>query len=132
QATRGSGQIGPRLTAPVIRFNLNPAPDFANAMTTESASSPSAPASAKTAAAEPGAISPAQAQLVLDVTRMLAVTTDLDALLTHIAQAACGLLDCERASIFLYDQATNRLCTKVALQTTEIRVPCTAGIVGAA
>src|SRR5438552_17381722 len=63
---------------------------------------------------------------------MLAVTTDLDALLTHIAQAACGLLDCERASIFLYDHATNQLCTKVALQTTDIRVPSTAGIVGAA
>ena len=77
-------------------------------------------------------ISPAQAKLVLDVTRMLAVTTDLDALLTHIAQAACGLLDCERASIFLHDPATNQLCTKVALQTTEIRVPSSAGIVGAA
>jgi phosphoserine phosphatase len=77
-------------------------------------------------------ISPAQAKLVLDVTRMLAVTTDLDALLTHIAQAACGLVDCERASIFLHDSATNQLCSKVALQTTEIRVPSSAGIVGAA
>src|SRR6266550_1499590 len=77
-------------------------------------------------------ISPAQARLVLDVTRMLAVTTDLDALLTHIAQAACGLLDCERASIFLHDNATNQLCTRVALQTNEIRVPASAGIVGAA
>ena len=65
------------MTASVIRFTLNPAPDFANAMTTESASSPSAPAAAKTAGAEAGAISPAQAKLVLDVTRMLAVTTDL-------------------------------------------------------
>src|SRR5262245_57469550 len=77
-------------------------------------------------------ISPQQASLVLDVSRMLAVTTDLDALLTHIAQAACGLLDCERASIFLHDESADQLCTKVALQTSEIRVPTTAGIVGAA
>src|SRR3954451_21563716 len=77
-------------------------------------------------------ISPAQARLVLDVSRMLAVTTDLDTLLTHIAQAACGLLTCERASIFLHDENTNQLCTKVALQTTEIRVAASAGLVGAA
>ena len=62
-------------------------------------------------------ISPQQASLVLDVSRMLAVTTDLDALLTHIAQAACGLLDCERASIFLHDENADQLCTKVALQS---------------
>ena len=93
-------------------------------MTTDSVSSTS------TAPVTP--ISPAQAKLVLDVTRMLAVTTDLDALLTAIAQAACGLLDCERASIFLHDPSTNQLFSRVALQTNEIRVPSSAGIVGAA
>src|SRR5215218_1598759 len=87
-------------------------------------------AAASTTGSHP--ISPHQASLVLDVSRMLAVTTDLDTLLTHIAQAACGLLDCERASIFLHDENTDQLCTKVALQTSEIRVPTTAGIVGAA
>src|SRR4051794_25270756 len=94
-------------------------------MTTDSPSS-------NAAAAYVTPISPAQAKLVLDVTRMLAVTTDLDTLLMYIAQAACGLLDCERASVFQFDPITNQLVTRVALQTTEIRVPSSAGIVGAA
>ena len=80
---------------------------------------------------EIGAISAERLRLVLDVTRMLAVTTDLDALLQHIAEAATSLLGCERASIFLHDSATSQLWTKVALQSAEIRVPSTAGIVGA-
>ena len=63
------------------------------------------------AASDISAISAAQAKLVLDVTRMLAVTTDLDALLHHIANAACEILRCERASIFLHDAATNELKT---------------------
>src|SRR5437762_2209530 len=84
------------------------------------------------AASEIGPISAEQAKLVLDVTRMLAVTTDLDALLHHIATAACQILHCERASIFLHDPATNELKTRVALQTMEIRVPSNVGIVGAA
>src|SRR6266550_2061145 len=89
---------------------------------------------AATPSAEPviGSISAEQAKLVLDITRMLAVTTDLDALLKRIAEACCELLGCERASIFLHDAGTNQLWTKVALQTSEIRVPSTAGIVGCA
>src|SRR5688572_9346965 len=83
-------------------------------------------------AAEIGAISAEQAKLVLDVSRMLAVTTDLDPLLQRIAESACALLNCERASIFLHDADTNELWTKVALQTSEIRVPAAAGVVGAA
>lgn len=78
------------------------------------------------------AISPEQTRLVLNMTRMLAATTDLDMLLMHIAQAACKLLDCERASIFVHDRENDQLWTKVALQTSEIRVPASAGIVGAA
>jgi phosphoserine phosphatase len=77
-------------------------------------------------------ISPAQLKLVLDVTRSLVVTTDLDMLLKYIAEATCELLQCERASIFLHDPMRAQLWTKVALQTSEIRVPDTAGIVGAA
>src|SRR5262245_15530254 len=65
---------------------------------------------------------------------MLTVTTDLDALLTRIAEAACAMLDCERTSIFLHDPTTGELWTKVALGmgSKVIRVPQTAGIVGAA
>jgi sigma-B regulation protein RsbU (phosphoserine phosphatase) len=78
------------------------------------------------------AISPQQMKGVLDLSRMLAVTTDLNALLEHICHAATQMLDCERASIFLHDPATNELWTKVATQSKEIRVPSTAGIVGQA
>jgi phosphoserine phosphatase len=80
--------------------------------------------------AEPCSITPEQVKLVLNVSRLLAVTTDLDSLLQQIAEAATGLLDAERASIFLYDPSTDQLWTKVALQSAEIRVPSHAGIVG--
>ena len=86
---------------------------------------------ASASTSEIGSISAEQARLVLDVTRMLAVTTDLDALLEHIARAACELLSCERASIFLHDPDTGELWTKVALQSSEIRIPANAGIAGA-
>lgn len=79
-------------------------------------------------------VSPAQLTQLLEVTRRLTVTTDLDALLSHIAQAACTMLGCERASIFLHDDVANQLWTKVAIgmENKEIRVPAAAGIVGAA
>jgi len=70
--------------------------------------------------------------MILDLSRMLAVPTDLDTLLCKIAEYCTQLLNCERASIFLHDPATQQLWTKVALGSNEIRVPCTAGIVGAA
>jgi phosphoserine phosphatase RsbU/P len=71
-----------------------------------------------------------QVRLVLDVSRLLAVPTELDPLLSRIAEITTVLLDCERASIFLYDKVSNELWTKVALGSREIRVPCHAGIVG--
>ncbi len=67
---------------------------------------------------------------VLDVTRLLAVTSDLDVLLRRIAEATCALLACERASIWLHDAEQNQLWTRVALGSGEIRVPAGAGIVG--
>src|SRR4051812_18586224 len=75
-------------------------------------------------------ISADQFRQILDVSRMLAVTTELDTLLVRIAEAAVALLDCERASIFLHDEITDELCSAVALQSGEIRVPSSAGIVG--
>src|SRR5687768_689257 len=82
----------------------------------------------------PGAITAEQMRLVLDVSRMLSVTADLDPLLTYINEAVAALLACERASIFLYEPATDELWTKVALglDGREIRIPAGAGIVGAA
>ncbi len=78
----------------------------------------------------PTSISTAQMKRVLDVTRLLTVTADLDLLLTRIAEATCDMLACERASIFLHDPTTDELWTKVALQSREIRVPASMGIVG--
>ena len=77
-----------------------------------------------------GGITAQQMSLVLDVSRMLSVTADLDLLLHAIAQAVTALLDCERASIFLHDDKHHEMWTKVALGSPEIRIPDGAGIVG--
>src|SRR5271154_5912462 len=69
------------------------------------------------------AITPEQVALVRGVSRTLARTTDLDALLLQIAEAARQLLKCERSSIFLHDAKAKEFWTKVALESPEIRVP---------
>ena len=69
---------------------------------------------------------------ILDVTRQMAATTDLDALLGMIVDAACRVLDCERATIFLYDAGNNELYSRVATGVESIRFPADRGIAGAA
>lgn len=69
---------------------------------------------------------------ILDVTRRMAVTPDLDALLNTIIDAACEVLACERATIFLYDAASNELFSRVARGVEAIRFPADRGIAGAA
>jgi phosphoserine phosphatase RsbU/P len=81
---------------------------------------------------ESEAITSEQVRLVRSVSRALARTTDLDALLLQIAQATREMLACERSSIFLHDAKTHEFWTKIALDTKEIRVPEKTGIVGAA
>ena len=75
-------------------------------------------------------LSTAQLKTVLQVSRALSVTTDLDALLHRIAEATTALLSCERASIFLYDTRSNQLWSKVALQSKEIRLSLDQGVAG--
>jgi phosphoserine phosphatase len=75
-------------------------------------------------------ISADQMKRVLDISRALTITSDLDLLLRQIAEAACDLLRCERASIWLFDGRNDELWTTVALQSQQIRVPSGAGIVG--
>jgi phosphoserine phosphatase len=82
------------------------------------------------AAASHRPVPEAQMRMVLDISRLLAVPTDLDALLQHLAEACTELLGCERSSIFLHDPARNELWTKVALKSPPIRVPSHIGIVG--
>jgi len=77
-------------------------------------------------------ITPEQVRLVRSVSRTLARTTDLDALLLQIANATREMLACERSSIFLHDSKAGEFWTKIALDSPEIRVPEKTGIVGAA
>lgn len=71
-------------------------------------------------------------QLLLEITRSLAVTADLDPLLLRMVEAATSLLGCERASIWVYDPRTQELWTRVALGSGQIRMPSSRGIAGAA
>lgn len=69
---------------------------------------------------------------ILDVTQQMAATTDLDALLGMIVQATCQVLDCERATIFLYEPESSELYSRVATGAESIRFPADLGIAGAA
>lgn len=67
---------------------------------------------------------------VLKVTRQLAASTELGPLLDDVALAACSVLGCERATVFLLDQQKNELYSKVATGVKEIRFPADRGIAG--
>jgi phosphoserine phosphatase len=69
---------------------------------------------------------------ILDISRRLAATTDLDELLSMIIEAARQVLDCERATIFLYDPERHELFSRVATAAESIRFPADRGIAGAA
>lgn len=77
-------------------------------------------------------ISAKQISLVLEVSRSLAVVLELDSLLPMMAEAACELLQCRRASVWVHDAHAHQLRTKVALRSGEIVLPDTSGVVGAA
>lgn len=70
-------------------------------------------------------------QQVLDITRMMAGSDDLDELLAVIIDRSCELLDAERASLFLYEAETNELVSRIATGADEIRFPADKGIAGA-
>lgn len=73
-----------------------------------------------------------QLRRLLDISRQMAATIDLTALLQTIIDAACAVLDCERATIFLYDAHTDELYSRVATGVESIRFPADRGIAGAA
>jgi sigma-B regulation protein RsbU (phosphoserine phosphatase) len=77
-------------------------------------------------------ISAKQISLVLEVSRALAVVLELDSLLPMMAEAACDLLHCQRASVWLHDPKPRQLRTRVALRSEEIVVADSAGVVGSA
>ncbi len=69
-------------------------------------------------------------QAVLEVTRALAATTDLETLLPAIERAARQVLRCERASVFLYDDQRLELYSRIATGVQEIRFPADRGMAG--
>lgn len=77
----------------------------------------------------------ADLEQLLEVARRLGATVDLDLLLEAIAAAATSVLDCERATVFLYDRAAEELFSRLATgiadsPISEIRFPITRGIAG--
>jgi phosphoserine phosphatase RsbU/P len=69
-------------------------------------------------------------QTVLEVTRALAATTDLETLLPAIERAARQVLRCERATMFLFDPERNELLSRIATGVEQIRFPADKGIAG--
>jgi len=69
---------------------------------------------------------------VLEITRVMAATADFDKLLGLIIDRGMELLGAERASLFLYESATDELVSRIAAGAGEIRFPAGSGIAGAA
>lgn len=67
---------------------------------------------------------------ILDIARYMAVTNDLDVLLGTIVEAACEVLHCDRATIFLYNPETDELCSRIAKGVEPLRFPADKGIAG--
>ncbi len=68
---------------------------------------------------------------VLEITRSMVATEDLDSLLQLIIDRSMELLDAERASLFLYEAEANELVSRIAAGEDEIRFPADRGIAGA-
>src|SRR5207244_10872573 len=67
---------------------------------------------------------------VLEVSRQLAATPDLQTLLEIIEKSSLEVLDCERASVFVHDRATDELYSRVATGGQQVRFSTQAGIAG--
>jgi putative nucleotidyltransferase with HDIG domain len=69
-------------------------------------------------------------EVILDVTRRLMSVTDLTSLLQLMAEATRELLASDRATIFIVDPDRGELWSRIALGTSEIRIPIGTGIAG--
>ncbi|MCK5113475.1 MAG: SpoIIE family protein phosphatase, partial [Phycisphaerae bacterium] len=67
---------------------------------------------------------------VLDITRAMAATHELDELLPLIIERSLELLEVERATLFLYQQETNQLVARIATGMDDLCVPADKGICG--
>ena len=70
-------------------------------------------------------------QKVLEISRSMVAAADLDSLLGLIIERSMELLEAERATLFLYDAATDQLVSRIAHESEEIRMPADRGIAGA-
>ena len=69
---------------------------------------------------------------LLEISRSMAATTDLERLLQLIIDQSMVLLDAERASLFLYDADNDELFSRIAAGANEIRFPADRGVAGSA
>lgn len=70
--------------------------------------------------------------IILDVNNAVSQTLDLEALIIMIVDKITKILNAERSSLFLWDEQTNELWSKVAegVEIAEIRFPATCGLAG--
>jgi len=70
-------------------------------------------------------------ELILAVTSKLAAPFDLMTMLAEVVEAAKNVLRAERASVWLYDAATDEMVLRIATGIAPVRVPAGAGLIGA-
>jgi phosphoserine phosphatase len=73
----------------------------------------------------------ADLERLLEISRAMAATVDLDALLGLIVDRAVELAGSERATVFLYDGGAGELVSRIASGVKEIRFPADRGVAGA-
>lgn len=69
---------------------------------------------------------------LVDLTGRLAAEHDLDSVLAAAADLACKAIGCERTTLFVFDETSLSLVTRVAtaLEVREIRLPIGQGVAG--
>ncbi len=74
----------------------------------------------------------AKSNVLLDVMRSLSTELEIDRLLTSIVAKTTEVMQADRSSLFLVDQARNELWSKVAegIELREVRIPIGVGIAG--
>jgi phosphoserine phosphatase len=70
-------------------------------------------------------------EVILNVTRDLAAPHDLATMLNAVVAAAKQVLKAERGSVWLYDAGTDEMIMEVATGIAPVRIPASAGFVGA-
>ena len=70
-------------------------------------------------------------EVILKVTRDLAAPHDLETMLHEVVDAAKQVLRAERGTVWLYDPETDEMVTEVATDIAPVRIPASAGFVGA-